>query len=179
MAVDRSYSEPFEIWDLPKRNYESNDVIFEEGSPGDAMFLIESGRIKISQKVAEGENILAVLGKGDFFGEMALLDDGPRSASAIALEETILLEIGRDTFTELLMGGSNVAPRMLVNTAKVVSERLRTTDSILLTLYERALEVRARLEELQSDLKSMISHELRTPLSTDIHQEPGLDENAA
>ena len=161
-------------WDLAERSYESNDVIFEEGAPGDAMFIIDSGRVKISQKVGQEENVLAIMGEGEFFGEMAFLDGGPRSATATALEKTALLEIESGAFDKSLREKNNIASQVLANIARAVSERLRTTDSRLAVLYEKIIEMEKRLEELKLDFISMLSRELRAPLA-DIQEESETD----
>ncbi len=70
------------------QTYRKSEIIFEQGSPGSEMFLIRKGKIRLSVKQGElKEVVLAILNPGDFFGEMALLDDSPRSATASSLED--------------------------------------------------------------------------------------------
>ena len=84
------------------RRFRRGEVIFHVGDPGDALFVILSGEVKISLPSETGdEAILATLRAGDFFGELALLDGAPRSATAIALEPTETLALPRDRFREL------------------------------------------------------------------------------
>ena len=135
--MGRSDLEQYEIWDLDEKVYKSEEVIFKEGSAGDVMFLIASGKVRISHNVGKTDSVLAVLEAGEFFGEMSLLDGGPRSASAVAAEDTVLLEVESDVFYGLLAEGSTVASQIMANTAKVVCQRLRTADSRLAALCER------------------------------------------
>ncbi|HID32791.1 MAG TPA: Crp/Fnr family transcriptional regulator [bacterium (Candidatus Stahlbacteria)] len=76
----------------------SGEVLFREGDPGDQMYLIRSGKIKITKGEGDEEKVLAVLKEGDFFGEMAIIDGSPRSASALAVDEVKLIIIDKDAF---------------------------------------------------------------------------------
>lgn len=88
---------------LRSRRFRRNETIFHLGDPGDALFIVASGIVKITLPSETGdEAILATLRPGDFFGELALLDGGPRSATAIALEPTETLVLPRDRFRELI-----------------------------------------------------------------------------
>jgi CRP-like cAMP-binding protein len=79
-----------------EKRVKKNEVIFKEGDIGDAFYMIVSGSVRISTIVpGVGEEALTILREGEYFGEMALIDDAPRSASAIANDDTILLVIDR------------------------------------------------------------------------------------
>jgi len=93
------------------------DVLFRENDPGDAMFIIHSGKIEIR----DAEKKLVEFRELDFFGELSLLDNESRSAAAIALEESLLLSISQDDFYELISFRTEVAKSVL----KVLSQRLR------------------------------------------------------
>ena len=85
------------------RRFGRNEVLFIQGDPGDALHIINTGSVKIFLPSAEGEEaIIATLRAGDFFGELALLDGEPRSASATAIEATETLTLPRVAFRELL-----------------------------------------------------------------------------
>jgi CRP-like cAMP-binding protein len=87
---------------LRVRRFRRGEVLFHEGDPGDALFIVASGAVKVVIPSEEGEEaILATLKRGDFLGELALLDGAPRSASAIALEATDALTLPRDQFRAL------------------------------------------------------------------------------
>lgn len=88
---------------LRSHSYRRNEVIFHQGDPGDALHIIRRGSVKIVLPSAEGEEaIIATLRGGDFFGELALLDSEPRSATATAVEATETLILPRPVFRELL-----------------------------------------------------------------------------
>lgn len=93
------------VGELRRRRFRHGEVIFHLGDPGDALFLIVSGAVKISLPTEEGgEAILATLRAGDVFGELALLDGAPRSASAVAMVPTECLVLSRARFEELVEG---------------------------------------------------------------------------
>jgi CRP/FNR family cyclic AMP-dependent transcriptional regulator len=88
---------------MRSRRFRRGEVLFHEGDPGDALFIVVSGALKVTLPSEEGEEaILASLGRGDFLGELALLDGAPRSASAIALEASEVLTLPRQQFHELV-----------------------------------------------------------------------------
>lgn len=88
---------------LRSHTYRRNEVIFHQGDPGDALHIIRRGSVKIVLPSPEGEEaIIATLRSGDFFGELALLDSEPRSATATAVEATETLILPRPVFRELL-----------------------------------------------------------------------------
>lgn len=88
---------------LRSRRFRRGETIFHLGDPGDALFIVASGAVKIVLPSETGdEAILATLRPGDFFGELALLDGAPRSATAVALEPTETLVLPRDRFRELI-----------------------------------------------------------------------------
>jgi CRP/FNR family transcriptional regulator, cyclic AMP receptor protein len=88
---------------LRHRHFRRNEVVFHQGDPGDALHVITSGAVKIVLPSPEGEEaIIATLQPGDFFGELALLDGQPRSATATSVEPTETLSLPRDVFRELV-----------------------------------------------------------------------------
>jgi len=109
---------------------EKQKVLFRAGEAGDAMYIIERGRVRISVDATNGRELtLTELGRGDFFGEMALLGDGqPRSANATASEESRLAVLSRQHFLSFIMRGNpNVALEMMT----ALANRLRHTDELL------------------------------------------------
>lgn len=100
---------------------EKGEVLFEEGEPGDAFYIVFKGAVEIVKSRPDGtEEKLAVRRNGEAFGEMALLNDAPRSATARAGDQTQLMSVSRDDFQELL-GGDSLALRMM----RVLSKALR------------------------------------------------------
>jgi CRP-like cAMP-binding protein len=106
--------------------------IFRHGDPGEKLYLILEGKVRISREVpGMGEEALAVLGPGQVFGEMALLDELPRSADAIAHESCRLLVITRDGFDDLLFLNKDLAYEVLWSIVKMLLRRLRETNDKL------------------------------------------------
>jgi CRP/FNR family transcriptional regulator/CRP/FNR family cyclic AMP-dependent transcriptional regulator len=89
---------------LRVRRFRRGETIFHQGDPGDSLYIVESGAVKIVLPSPEGgeEAIIATLGHGDFFGELAILDGAPHSATAVALEPTEALVLHRDPFERLI-----------------------------------------------------------------------------
>jgi len=103
--------------------------IFREGTGGDALYLIMEGKVRISREISGmGEEALAVLGPGEAFGEMALVDDFPRSADAKVHERCRLLVISKDSLESLLFLDKELAYELLWNFVKILSARLRETN---------------------------------------------------
>jgi CRP/FNR family transcriptional regulator, cyclic AMP receptor protein len=100
------------------RRFRRNEVIFHAGDPGEALFVIESGAVKIVLASLDGEEaILATLGRGEFFGELAILDGAERSATAVALEPTVLDSLARSSFLELVASEPGVRVALLAGLA--------------------------------------------------------------
>ncbi len=112
--------------------HEPNTCIFEHGAVGDKLYVILDGRVRISRNVpGMGEEALAVLNPGAIFGEMALLDDTPRSADARVHERCRLLVISREAFEDLLFLHKELAYEVLWSMVRILSARLReTTDKL-------------------------------------------------
>lgn len=109
-----------------ERKYPKNSMILFEDDPGDALYVVLSGRVKVVLVGEDGrEVILSILSDGDFFGEMSLIDDEPRSAHVIAMESSNLLVLRRQDFHQCL----EEAPRIAVSLLKGLTKRLRLADS--------------------------------------------------
>jgi CRP/FNR family transcriptional regulator len=117
--------------DVAEVSLKSGDTLFEAGSVGNEMYIIRSGRIKV-YRVYDGDEItFAEFREGDAFGEMSLIDEYPRSASAAALEDCVLLSLSRPTFKNLLEKDSQTGVKLLMAIAEVFSKRMRKTDKLL------------------------------------------------
>ena len=98
--------------------------------------MVVSGAVRISTIVpGVGEEALTVLRSGEYFGEMALIDDAPRSASAIANEDSILISIGKNDFQNLLAKNTDLAYKLLWIFTRTLSARLRKTDEQLKSIF--------------------------------------------
>lgn len=126
-----------------RRKFPKDSVIFFERDPGDSLFMIMSGRVKVTILSDDGrEIILSVLGEKDFFGEMSLLDNEPRSATAIAMEDTEVVILHQREFLSIV----EKRPRILVLLLAVLSSRLRKANHqigslALLDVYGRVASV--------------------------------------
>lgn len=110
------------------RRFRRNEVIFHETDPGDSLHVVVEGRVKITRESIEGEEAIVVfLVPGDSFGELALLDGAPRSATATAVEQTETLMMSRATFAALVEGDSPFRWRVLTGVAERVR---RLTDQL-------------------------------------------------
>ena len=113
---------------LTPKSYRRGEVIFHQDDPGSAMHIVKSGQVKIATTSPEGEEvIMAILKDSDFFGELSLLDDKPRSADAVAMDATQTLMLRRGDFLDML--GRH--PEMVNGVLASLAERLRRTDQLL------------------------------------------------
>lgn len=129
---------------------ERNFVIFEEGAEADDLFVVKRGRIAIGRRSADGrESLVALMEPGDLFGEMPLFDDGARSASARALERSVVLRIPYDPVRQAL----DDEPQLLWNVVSLLAQRIRTTDDALVdaVLLDVTGRTAKRLLELAGD----------------------------
>jgi CRP/FNR family cyclic AMP-dependent transcriptional regulator len=131
----------------------SGTVLFHEGDKGEEMFIIQSGRVKISKRIRGVEKTLATLEKGEFFGEMAILNDKPRSATAETLENCEMLVIDRKTFDALIRGNSEIAVRFI----KRLADRLRETNDQM-----EALMIKDNTSRLMSILAKQVKDQKTT-----------------
>lgn len=112
-----------------RETHQAGTTIFAEGAVGDKMYLIVSGAVRISREVpGMGEEALAVLRPGNYFGEMALIDDSPRSADAKAHETTEVFVIRKEDLEDLLFVDRDLAYDLLWNFVRTLSGRLRETN---------------------------------------------------
>lgn len=115
-----------------EEHHKKGTKIFRHGDPGEKLYLILNGRVRISREVpGMGEEALAILGPGQMFGEMALLDESPRSADANVHENCELLAVPRDGFDELLFVNKELAYEVLWSIVQMLVARLRETNDKL------------------------------------------------
>jgi signal transduction histidine kinase len=133
------------------------EIIFREGDPGDLMYLVGQGSVKISKSGRGGQQeTLGFIKSGNFFGEMALLDGEPRSAMATAAESTLLGTVDEQTFQHILA----LAPsRLHMNFLRSVTERLRSVNSHFITEIMRSERL-----SLVGAMANSIIHDLKNPI---------------
>ncbi|HEY6552332.1 MAG TPA: Crp/Fnr family transcriptional regulator [Vicinamibacteria bacterium] len=130
-----------------RRRYPKDTVVFFENEEGDFFFMILEGRIKVTILGDDGrEIILSVLGAGDFFGEMALLDNEPRSATAIAIEESELLSLHRTDFQNVIADNRGIMAALI----RILTARLRRANHQISTLA--LLDVYGRVARVMLDM---------------------------
>ncbi|HWS83368.1 MAG TPA: Crp/Fnr family transcriptional regulator [Ktedonobacteraceae bacterium] len=132
-----------------RRTFRSGEVIFHRDDPGQVLYIIKEGKVKICLISPDGQEIsLVVFGKGEYFGDLALLDGLPRSADAIALEKVECYTLQRNDFHNAIMK----KPRIAIQIMEVLCERLRKTDQqvedlIVLDVYARVAKKLLELAE--------------------------------
>ena len=132
---------------LRERRFTKGAMILQQGDPGDALFVIASGQVKVLLIGEDGrEVILSVLGPGAFFGEMSLLDDEPRSAHVVAMDDATLLQLRREDFQARLRASPDVGIAVL----RELSRRLRRADGTIGSLALR--DVNGRIAHLLLEL---------------------------
>jgi len=115
------------------RTYASGDFVFKNRAPGEGMYIIMKGTIKITIGTRSGdEQVLAELKEGDFFGELALFDNEPRSANALATTDSKLIGFFTADLLSLQDRNPQMTNKILMNLGSMLGERLRSTNHLLL-----------------------------------------------
>jgi len=115
---------------LHQRTYAPNEEIFKEGEPGVSMYIIEKGTVAITVG-AQHDKVLAELHDGEFFGELALLDDSPRFASAIATTECSIVGFGQPDLFGIIERNPRLGVKIVETLARIIGERLKKTNEQL------------------------------------------------
>jgi CRP/FNR family transcriptional regulator, cyclic AMP receptor protein len=146
--------------DLPR-----GEALFDEGDAGDRLFVITAGKIKLGRTSSDGrENLLAVLGPGEMFGELSLFDPGPRTATATAVSDAEVVGLGHADLQAFLSGRPEVARHLL----QALARRLRRTNDSLADLVfsdvpgrvAKALLDLSRRFGRQTDAGVLVAHDL-------------------
>ncbi len=157
-----------------EEQFSAGQAIFLEGEWGDRMYLIHSGRVAIIKGDLDSPTILAFRNEGEIIGEMALLENRPRSATVIALDRLHLISINRQKFQDIL----HKMPSVSLSIMEMLSSRLRKTDEALtsgdqsekhliqqVSVLEDEKQRLQELRRLQTETSELIIHDLRNPLS--------------
>jgi CRP/FNR family cyclic AMP-dependent transcriptional regulator len=153
MKMDASMFTKFGVTHQP------GDIIFCEYEPGNEFYLLQEGRVKVTKIVSDTEKTLDIFHPGDIFGEMAILEDQPRSATAIAMEKIKVLKFNKENFNVLLQGNPQLAVKLL----KIFSNRIYDAKRRLLILTLREIEARVCDVFLMLAEKQGISPKTTTP----------------
>ncbi|MBN1877065.1 MAG: cyclic nucleotide-binding domain-containing protein [Anaerolineae bacterium] len=158
---------------MEEENHAQGEFIFQEGDRGDAMYLLRAGKVVVFKGDSNTPTILAYRGPGEIIGEMALLEDRPRSASIVAIESTRMLKISRDSFQELLVYNPSIGMSIMAS----LSARLRAADTVRdvdtqvgQRLIKQVSQLRnekkelLELQRLREETSNFIIHDLRNPL---------------
>jgi CRP/FNR family transcriptional regulator, cyclic AMP receptor protein len=153
------------------KNFRKGDIIFCEYEPGDTFYLIQSGRVQIVRIIGDLEKNIDILNPSEMFGEMAILEEAPRSATAIALDDVKALEFNRENFEVLMMGNPQIAMKLLKLFVKRIYDQKRRF--MILTLDDveaKVADVFLMLAESQSiDITTMDNMEFKTTVDDMSH----------
>ncbi|WP_041611128.1 Crp/Fnr family transcriptional regulator [Treponema primitia] len=142
------------------RKYPKDFMIFAEGEPGEELYIIQKGSVKIAKIADNNEVLLAVLKSGDIFGEMALLESKPRTACAVAYEDALLLTVNRENFSRMVV----TQPQIVAKLTTLLSERIwfiykQIANTLIADPLGRLYDVLLiQLEKARVDLKNVQSH---------------------
>ena len=143
------------------RNFDEGDVIFHEGDPGSSMFIIQTGEVEVSAIKNKQKVVYANLGKGAIFGEMALIDGHPRSATVVAMRPTQCIEMSRMLFQKNLEG----LPGWMASFFQIMAERLRDANkhAETLTTQDNSRQVIMTVSNILSAIEPNALDEIVTP----------------
>jgi len=114
------------------RTVPAGQVLFREGDPGKEMYVIQSGKVRLSRHIRGVEKLLAELGAGEFFGEMSIINDKPRTATAVVLEDAQLLVLDPRTFEAMIKANTEIAVRMIKKLARRLDDANQQIENLLL-----------------------------------------------
>jgi len=115
--------------DLIEKRYTAGNIIFHEGESGKAVYIVLEGSVKIIKKTNSENKALAVLGPGSHFGELSLIGQCSRFATAIAEKDSLLLIMYKSYFEDLIRGNSAISSRILLNLAEILSNYIQRDQS--------------------------------------------------
>lgn len=127
-----------------EEEYVAGEPIIQEGELGDSLFIIKSGTVQVIKDTESKPIKIVKLGAGELFGEMALIEDGPRSASIQCIEDTELLCITRRDFAGMFNDYPNISLKILLSLCRILCSRIRTTNETVVKLNKFISECEAR-----------------------------------
>lgn len=165
------------------RNFPKGIVLFKDGELNKEMYVIHSGMVKITKQIGDSEKTLAVLGSGDFFGEMATLLDKPRSATAEVMEDSLLIVIEPHTFESMITADTNIALKIIKKLASRILEANEKIENLMLRdNMSRVVHILMRMAEIDGIKDGnavrvdMTPRELAEEAGIEVHTVKGLME---
>lgn len=123
---------------IHRREYQAGETIFHQGDPGLGMYIIIQGRVQIVNKQDPDNPIIySELGNGDFFGDLSLVDESDRSATALASADTRIIAFFRPELKDILTRFPSLGNKILLNLAQVIAQRLRKTNDLLIDAQQQ------------------------------------------
>ena len=163
-AMDKAFLSGFERF---SKTYEKGQVIISEFEPGDTFYLIQSGEVQLIKCVNDGKKNLDILKAGEFFGEMAILDNSPRSATCVAKTKVQCLEFSKENFSTLISGTPQLAFNLLrLFCKRIYDQKRRFRILVIKDPYVRVADVFMLLYELNPDA-AVNSRECRFKVTVD------------
>jgi CRP-like cAMP-binding protein len=153
------------------RNAAAGSVLFREGDAGGEMYVLQSGKVRLTRSIRGTEKLLAELGAGEFFGEMSIINDRPRTATALVLEDAQLLVLDPRTFEAMIKANTEIAVRMIKKFAKRLDDANVQIETLLLHDANSRI-VHALLSQLPKDGTAAV---VKTNLE-DLHRLTGVEE---
>jgi signal transduction histidine kinase len=143
--------------------YRPDYILCHEGAYEDIFYIIADGRMVITKRISEqeGERVLRIVGKGEIVGEMALIQNAPRSATIRTITECTVLEMGKKDFEAML----SRSPSLAINIIRTTLDRMRQNDQMAIQDLQRTNKVLRQLDRNKLDFIQIAAHELRTPLT--------------
>ncbi|MEW6403193.1 MAG: ATP-binding protein [Chloroflexota bacterium] len=144
--------------------YPAEHVLCHEGAYEDVFYIVAAGNIVVSMKMGEeeeGERVIRAGGRGDLVGEMALIQNAPRSATVKTTTECIVLEMEKQDFETILRR----SPRMAIDIIRITLDRIRANDRMMIADLQKTNKVLRQLDRNKLEFIQVAAHELRTPLT--------------
>ena len=137
-----------------RRTFSPGEIIVREGDYGDRMYIVKEGRVRISKVIFGQEKLLAEIGRGQFFGELSLINNKDRAATATAIEEVEVLELDWETFQENIHQHPSVARQMIRTLARRLDDTLEKAKGLNDVISDRTRELETKTFEAIAAQKS-------------------------
>jgi CRP/FNR family cyclic AMP-dependent transcriptional regulator len=160
------------------RNVPAGQVLFREGEPGKEMYVIQSGKVRLSRYIRGAEKLLADLGPGEFFGEMSIINDKPRTATAVVLEDAQLLVLDPKTFEAMIKANTEIAVRMIKKLARRLDDANAQIENLLLGDANSRI-VHALLQLAPTAARNEQGHMVLSVTAADVAHRTSVDDQKA